>query len=130
MIPLTVETSRARQGYAPNMDALRKELAPPLVVVCKLEGTAMPVELSLWIEEEAGRYMLNTVKTWPLEAKANGSPRYCLLRLDSSRWRLPPRVVTPGPRRTRPRRRLTTYPSPYSVIALNRYSRWSVANRR
>lgn len=96
VIPMTVEKTRARKGYAPNMDALRNELAaaqttitldrwsavpakgvvPPLVlVVFKVEGTALPVELSLWVEEVAGRYMLNTVMTRPPESKENGSSR-------------------------------------------------------
>ncbi len=96
VIPMTVESTRARKGYAPNMDALRNELAPahttvtldrwsavpakgvvpPLVlVVFKVEGTAMPVELSLWIEDVAGRYMLNTVMTRPPDGKENDSSR-------------------------------------------------------
>ena len=90
VIPLTVEHTRTRKGYAPNMDALRQEFAPPQVtitldrwsavpakgelppmvlVVFKVEGIARPVELSLWVEAVAGRYLLNTIMTRPPAAK-------------------------------------------------------------
>lgn len=95
VIPMTTPKTRALKGYAPNMDALRDDFAPtqtqisldrwsavpakgevpPLVlVVFKVEGIARPVELSLWIEESAGRYLLNTIMTRALAAKDDAAP--------------------------------------------------------
>ncbi|MCC7001818.1 MAG: hypothetical protein IT357_06660 [Gemmatimonadaceae bacterium] len=41
-----------------------KDAAPAVVlVVFKVEGIAKPFELSLYIEEVAGKYLLNTIMT-------------------------------------------------------------------
>ncbi|WP_353269247.1 hypothetical protein [Gemmatimonas sp.] len=92
--PLTVEETRNRKGYAPNMDALRKnfaspqttitldrwsavpakgDLPPTFLVEFRVEGIATPLELSLWIEAVAGRYLLNTIMARPIAAKENPS---------------------------------------------------------
>lgn len=84
VIPLTVSKTRALKGYAPNMDVLRKELSPKeatisllrwstvppkgdvpalVLVVFKVDGIARPVELSLYIEDVNGQYLLNTIMT-------------------------------------------------------------------
>lgn len=93
VIPLTVASTRALNGYAPNMDALRKDLAPSqatitlerwsaipakdaapavVLVVFKVEGIAKPFELSLYIEEVAGKYLLNTIITRMAPAEPPG----------------------------------------------------------
>ena len=82
ILPLAVPSLRALKGFAPNMDNLRGLLAsthatltsvqlnawpqkdggPKLVqVVYKVHGVGAPSELKLWIEEAAGRYLLNTI---------------------------------------------------------------------
>ena len=97
VIPMTAPKTRALKGYAPNMDALRDDFAPtqatisldrwsavaakgeapPLVlVVFRVEGIARPVELSLWVEESAGRYLLNTIMIRGLAAKDDATIRH------------------------------------------------------
>lgn len=84
VIPMTVPRTRALKGYAPNMDALRDDLAPPqatvtldrwsaapakgeapplFLVTFKVEGVARPVVLSLYVEQLDGQYLMNTVMT-------------------------------------------------------------------
>lgn len=96
VIPMTVEKTRALKGYAPNMDALRQDLAsaqtsitldrwsavpskgdvPSMtLVVFKVNGVARPVDLSLYIEDVAGRPMLNTIMTRPQAIKEERTPR-------------------------------------------------------
>lgn len=90
VIPMTAEKTRALKGYAPNIDALRADMAsaqttialdrwgavpakgnvPPLfLVVFKVEGIAKPLDLSLWVEEVTGRYLLNTIMARPSTPK-------------------------------------------------------------
>lgn len=99
VIPMTVTKTRALKGYAPNMDALRDEFAPAqttitldrwsavpakgevpptFLVVFKVEGIARPVELSLWIEEVTGRYLLNTIMTRAAATKEDRQPHHRL----------------------------------------------------
>ena len=82
VLPLATPKTRALKGFAPNMDVLRSVLAsthatltldqwnavpkkddvPSLIhVVFKVQGVGAPSELSLWIEEASGHYLLNTI---------------------------------------------------------------------
>ena len=82
VLPLATPKTRALNGFAPNMDVLRSVLAssqatltlaqwnavpksdraPSLVhVVFKVQGAGAPSALDLWIEEESGRFLLNTI---------------------------------------------------------------------
>jgi len=105
VIPMTAPKTRALSGYAPNMDALRDDFAPTqttitldrwsavpatgeapalVLVVFKVEGIARPVELSLWIEESAGRYWLSTIMTRALAAKGDAAPPHRVERAGSA----------------------------------------------
>ena len=86
VVPLATPRTRALKGFAPNMDILRgvlastkatwafdrwriaptKEGSPRLVhVTFMVQGVGAPSKLELWIEEQAGHLLLNTISIGP-----------------------------------------------------------------
>jgi hypothetical protein len=84
IVPRTAPKTRALKNFALNMDILRGELAKShatltlarwsvlpqkegepgvVLIVYRVQGDGEPSELKLWIEEESGRYLLNTIAT-------------------------------------------------------------------
>ena len=90
VLPLTTPKTRALRNYAQNMDVLRGELAAPYAsltlarwnavppkgdvpklvrIVYTIQRADGPGELSLWIEEASGHYLLNTIAIGPPDAE-------------------------------------------------------------
>lgn len=93
VLPLATPKTRALKGFALNMDILRGILAsshatlilaewnavprkdggPNLIhVVYTVQGAGAPSKLELWIEEDSGHYLLNTIAIGPPNPKGTG----------------------------------------------------------